>query len=195
MRSSSWISHSSRPLHPAPAQDHIALSHRAGAARRHTHPSPIPQHARLSRRRRGQGSPLPQPRCGAAWLCIEICGPQWSRGDSNPGPPPCKGGALPAKLRPPGRPRRPRVGAPGLEPGTSVLSGPRSDHLSYAPGPARRAAGRLRRRRSERCPIRSPARSRAAPAHACAPGSPSGCWSTVHARGSPPAQRGLLDQS
>jgi hypothetical protein len=31
----------------------------------------------------------------------------WSRGDSNPGPPPCKGGALPAKLRPPA-PRRPR---------------------------------------------------------------------------------------
>jgi hypothetical protein len=36
----------------------------------------------------------------------------WSRGDSNPGPPPCKGGALPAKLRPrsslpPARPRRP----------------------------------------------------------------------------------------
>ena len=28
--------------------------------------------------------------------------PGWSRGDSNPGPPPCKGGALPAKLRPPG---------------------------------------------------------------------------------------------
>ena len=25
---------------------------------------------------------------------------RWSRGDSNPGPPPCKGGALPAKLRP-----------------------------------------------------------------------------------------------
>ena len=24
----------------------------------------------------------------------------WSRGDSNPGPPPCKGGALPTKLRP-----------------------------------------------------------------------------------------------
>jgi hypothetical protein len=30
-------------------------------------------------------------------------GPGWSRGDSNPGPPPCKGGALPAKLRPPKR--------------------------------------------------------------------------------------------
>jgi hypothetical protein len=66
---------------------------------------------------------------------------RWSRGDSNPGPPPCKGGALPAKLRPPmrsvvalSRPRRPHVvGAPGLEPGTSALSGPRSDHLSYAP--------------------------------------------------------------
>ena len=60
----------------------------------------------------------------------------WSRGDSNPGPPPCKGGALPAKLRPPSRSRaRPpfRVGAPGLEPGTSALSGPRSNHLSYAP--------------------------------------------------------------
>lgn len=26
--------------------------------------------------------------------------PPWSRGDSNPGPPPCKGGALPTKLRP-----------------------------------------------------------------------------------------------
>jgi hypothetical protein len=70
--------------------------------------------------------------------------PRWSRGDSNPGPPPCKGGALPAKLRPRAhgsltRPPRRRsslgVGAPGLEPGTSALSGPRSDHLSYAPKP------------------------------------------------------------
>ena len=61
--------------------------------------------------------------------------PGWSRGDSNPGPPPCKGGALPTKLRPP-KPKpltHPLVGAPGLEPGTSALSGPRSDHLSYAP--------------------------------------------------------------
>ena len=59
----------------------------------------------------------------------------WSRGDSNPGPPPCKGGALPAKLRPPICTRSPTtpVGAPGLEPGTSALSGPRSHHLSYAP--------------------------------------------------------------
>ena len=83
--------------------------------------------------------------------------PGWSRGDSNPGPPPCKGGALPAKLRPPDAlgPRADsapgRVGAPGLEPGTSALSGPRSNHLSYAPA-ARRAAraaspsGRIRMR-------------------------------------------------
>jgi hypothetical protein len=67
--------------------------------------------------------------------------PQWSRGDSNPGPPPCKGGALPAKLRPPDRlpaARPPEgVGAPGLEPGTSALSGPRSNHLSYAPAAPR----------------------------------------------------------
>ena len=76
--------------------------------------------------------------------------PGWSRGDSNPGPPPCKGGALPAKLRPPGCSRLPRhvsvdrVGAPGLEPGTSALSGPRSNRLSYAPAspvPARHGSG------------------------------------------------------
>jgi hypothetical protein len=77
-----------------------------------------------------------------------VTGRRWSRGDSNPGPPPCKGGALPAKLRPPtaasrrsafplqaSRPNR--VGAPGLEPGTSALSGPRSNHLSYAPATPR----------------------------------------------------------
>jgi hypothetical protein len=81
-------------------------------------------------------------------LCSLQAG-EWSRGDSNPGPPPCKGGALPAKLRPqaarPARPTLP-VGAPGLEPGTSVLSGPRSNHLSYAPLSTRSS---LRRRRSE----------------------------------------------
>jgi hypothetical protein len=38
--------------------------------------------------------------------------PRWSRGDSNPGPPPCKGGALPAKLRPPtAASRRSRIAA------------------------------------------------------------------------------------
>jgi hypothetical protein len=41
-----------------------------------------------------------------AWLLRQTT--RWSRGDSNPGPPPCKGGALPAKLRP--RTRRPLAG-------------------------------------------------------------------------------------
>ena len=72
------------------------------------------------------------------------CAAPWSRGDSNPGPPPCKGGALPAELRP--RPRS--VGAPGLEPGTSALSGPRSHHLSYAPGAVDTHRLALCRRRS-----------------------------------------------
>jgi hypothetical protein len=87
----------------------------------------------------------------------------WSRGDSNPGPPPCKGGALPAKLRPPGG-----VGAPGLEPGTSALSGPRSHHLSYAPAgrsPGRPSAGGHRVppvTPLARCPRRS---ARREPAH------------------------------
>ncbi len=37
---------------------------------------------------------------GAARQAMRPVPPRWSRGDSNPGPPPCKGGALPAKLRP-----------------------------------------------------------------------------------------------
>lgn len=70
----------------------------------------------------GDRAAIVQFSCQGAW--------QWSRGGSNPEPPPCKGGALPVELRP--RPRWP-VGAPGLEPGTSALSGPRSNQLSYAP--------------------------------------------------------------
>lgn len=87
------------------------------------------------------GFPLRSLRArGLGSLRPSIVKVQWSRGDSNPGPPPCKGGALPAKLRPPESSRgvftshsKPGVGAPGLEPGTSALSGPRSNHLSYAP--------------------------------------------------------------
>jgi hypothetical protein len=57
-------------------------------------------------------SAVPGPRVMLPWPSRPGAVPGWSRGDSNPGPPPCKGGALPAKLRPPAprcRPgRRPR---------------------------------------------------------------------------------------
>ena len=99
----------------------------------------------VSRGARGDACGVPHTFAapGGAALCCPRCGmtasSKWSRGDSNPGPPPCKGGALPAKLRPPPDSGTPVVGAPGLEPGTSALSGPRSNQLSYAP-------------RSPRCP-------------------------------------------
>jgi hypothetical protein len=40
------------------------------------------------------------PLSGGASSVSNVHQSWWSRGDSNPGPPPCKGGALPAKLRP-----------------------------------------------------------------------------------------------
>ena len=101
-------------------------------------------------RSRGQATSRPS--------LVKVHHQKWSRGDSNPGPPPCKGGALPAKLRPPLSasgapgvaavlPRRriapSSVGAPGLEPGTSALSGPRSNQLSYAPESARVACSSM----------------------------------------------------
>ena len=50
------------------------------------------------------------------------------------------------------------VGAPGLEPGTSALSGPRSNHLSYAPGwVCGRCPRALCRRRSRPGPMPHPA--------------------------------------
>ncbi len=107
--------------------------------------APVPGTASL-RGARGDAQ-RPASHLQAQWVCLFPCqraAPRrpipWSRGDSNPGPPPCKGGALPAKLRPLGSARLAtrRVGAPGLEPGTSALSGPRSNQLSYAP------VGRLR---------------------------------------------------
>src|SRR5438309_10295180 len=63
----------------------------------------------------------------------------WRRRGSNPQPPACKAGALPIELRPrtlqPGAhaPRLAKLGAHGLEPWTSALSGLRSSQLSYAP--------------------------------------------------------------
>ena len=56
----------------------------------------------------------------------------WRRRDSNPRPPGCKPGALPAELRPRVR-APPMVGLTGLEPETSRLSGGRSNQLSYSP--------------------------------------------------------------
>jgi hypothetical protein len=85
---------------------------------------------------------------------------EWSRRDSNPRHLACKASALPTELRPRGGEERGQrsevreaaafqrlsdlspptshlslVGAPRLELGTSALSGPRSNQLSYAPGP------------------------------------------------------------
>jgi hypothetical protein len=123
------------------------------------HASPRPRGRGRSRALACQGAPPASGRTQTDRHPARA-GRRWSRGESNPGPPPCKGGALPAKLRPPpfesgvgsresgvgsrefgqppvrpsARPSDPPVvGAPGLEPGTSALSGPRSDRLSYAP--------------------------------------------------------------
>ena len=49
----------------------------------------------------------------------------WRLADSNRWHPACKAGALPTELNP-----QTRMGHPGLEPGTSPLSGVRSNHLS-----------------------------------------------------------------
>ena len=67
----------------------------------------------------------------------------WRRPESNRRPPACKAGALPIELRPHSDPAgsvaavgyrtHPMVGPPGFEPGTSPLSGARSDQLSYEP--------------------------------------------------------------
>ena len=121
-------------------------------------------------RRPGFRSPCRLSKCGAIVQHTTAVARWWSRGDSNPGPPPCKGGALPAKLRPhcvftrtpvPGIAAA-LVGAPGLEPGTSALSGPRSNQLSYAPSPCARRTGPSPARWSARSRSRAerPARMR-----------------------------------
>jgi hypothetical protein len=67
-------------------RDAVALQVMAGSARnRETRSAPPSEAARRQLSR-----------------CASDAGPGgWSRGDSNPGPPPCKGGALPAAPRPP----------------------------------------------------------------------------------------------
>ncbi len=45
------------------------------------------------------------------------------------------------------------VGLDGLEPSTSVLSGPRSNRLSYRPPSVREALSGAEERREKRCPL------------------------------------------
>lgn len=79
---------------------------------------------RLRRDRRPRGDPGSAVGMRAIAAERQAGGGGWWRcGESNPVPPACKAGALPDELHP-------RVGHPGLEPGASVLSGLRSDHLS-----------------------------------------------------------------
>ena len=134
------VDHTPGPC-PAPPQDRHPVPGRARG--RHAPaipPTPPPPHQPRLPGVGARGRPRlfrpPDRRDGLVLL-------QWSRGESNPGPPPCKGGALPAKLRPPAGARAARVGAPGLEPGTSVLSGPRSHQaeLRARTGPGRPAGG------------------------------------------------------
>ena len=73
----------------------------------------------------------------------------------------------------------PTVGAPGLEPGTSALSGPRSDQLSYAPTRRPRRRGRRRRpmqRRGRSAPRLAPAQAARDRQTARAPPPPRHAW-------------------
>jgi hypothetical protein len=71
--------------------------------RTHTIP-PGPGRAKCCATGPGWGTSSAARVIGRLWLCLGVAAiSRWSRGDSNPGPPPCKGGALPAKLRPPAR--------------------------------------------------------------------------------------------
>jgi hypothetical protein len=90
-----------------------ALS-RCITTRRSSHdPQVVARSANLVRRRLPPSDELSRPARGQATTAGATKGgpphPRWSRGDSNPGPPPCKGGALPAKLRP----RHASPGPPG----------------------------------------------------------------------------------
>jgi hypothetical protein len=165
MRSSSWIAPDPLPslsplrrcLHPAPARDHDTARSRQSdtAARRAPHPylrcalpyAHTPSHpdpvAPNAVRPGPDGAPLPPPAssdgCGCVWAWRRYRG--GAAGIRTPDLRRAKA-ALSQLSYDPRRAGSPRfVGAPGLEPGTSVLSGPRSHHLSYAP---HRGAGRPR---------------------------------------------------
>jgi hypothetical protein len=146
-QSLSWRGHvlhrQQAPRHPPCA--HLRGSHSLTAPR--SPPGPCPPGRRGSVAHSHLASPRRQlPARGSLSLfragslphsVVRVVG--WSRGDSNPGPPPCKGGALPAKLRPQAPPQWARLDS---------NQGPRSyqdralTKLSYAPRTA------VRRRRS-----------------------------------------------
>ena len=63
------------------------------------------------------------------------CGVWWSRGDSNPRHPPCKGGALPAELRPRGEVCAMRPGERGFEDPVPVAASRRRSP-QHAGGPS-----------------------------------------------------------
>ena len=89
--------------HPVPRPGVTAAARGRGARGAGPRAPPAPSDRGDSEapgRRRARGDP------GRVSLfpCAVQVRAAWSRGESNPGPPPCKGGALPAELRP--RPRR-----------------------------------------------------------------------------------------
>ena len=93
-----------------------ALSRCRRPSRRSDDPAVVVRSSNLVRSRPPTSDEISQPTGGlltAAGVLAQrraARAPGWSRGDSNPGPPPCKGGALPAKLRPP------VLSAPGSRP-------------------------------------------------------------------------------
>ncbi len=123
-------------LNPAPARDHSPTNRRSSPSSTYP-PVRKPDDMRF---------PLPEPVTGLP--CCSGCGAAGTRTPdlrrARAALSQLSYGPLPPSRHSPARFRS--VGAPGLEPGTSVLSGPRSNHLSYAPLSTRSS---LRRRRSE----------------------------------------------
>jgi hypothetical protein len=122
MRSSSWISRLTEPRsRPGPLQ--------ARPVSRRLSPSPIPA-PRPRLPEPGHGVSLFRaPPSGRPHLSLCCSG---AAGIRTPDLRRAKAALSQLSYDPPSVPAR-LVGAPGLEPGTSVLSGPRSNHLSYAP--------------------------------------------------------------
>ena len=139
--------------------------------------------------------PLPRSGCPDQSCCVSV--DSGAAGTRTPDLRRAKAALSQLSYDPPLAPDPPPVGAPGLEPGTSVLSGPRSHHLSYAPTAPARPHAVLRRRRSEARPRpgafdQLPHRNR--PSAPLARRSPDH-QSTVHQTSPRPAQHRSLDTS